>query len=159
MSSSKTTSRDLRNTSRASGWLCTWLIVVAMIGGAVWWRSVRGRVYLPRTRALILQKTGSLEAYNNPVPEEELLQSFAQQLGSRPVRPEAYTAMAELVIGKLLPTLWHEGQKRSPHERIISLRAMHTTIHELFPQQLLPNGDVILFPDDRDLRIVVSEPP
>ena len=67
--------------------------------------------------------------------------------------------MAELVIGKLLPTLWHEGQKRSPHERFISLRAMHTTIHELFPQHLLPNGDVILFPDDQDLRVVVSEPP
>ena len=159
MSSSESSSCDTQKSGRASGWLLTGLLVVAIIGGAIWWRSVRSRVYVPRTRALILQKTGSLEAYNNPVPEKELLQSLAHQLGSRPVRPEAYAAMAELVTGKLLPTVWHESQQLSPDERFISLRAMHATIHKLFPQRLLPNGDVILFPDDRDLRIVVSEPP
>jgi hypothetical protein len=36
---------------------------------------------------------------------------------------------------------------------------MVQAVHATFPQELLPNGDVILFPEDWGLRAVISEPP
>lgn len=142
------------------GWFITVLLVIAIIGAASWWRRAsEGKVpFLPRTQALINQKVGSLEAYNKAVPEQELLDFFSQHLQGRPVESEVFTKLTDLIIDNVIPTLWHESQERSPNERFVSHRAMVAAIHEWAPQLLLSNADVILFPEDQNLRIVVAEP-
>ncbi len=151
---------------RASFW--TVVIVILFIGGALswrWWISpvatatspITTNVPLPRTRALIAQKIHSLESYNQAMPQQELLQFFEQHLG-RTVQPEALPALAKQVTGDLLPRLWSASHNEDSSDRFIAHLAMAEVIHQRFPQRLLANGDVILFPDDSELRIIVSEP-
>ena len=165
------TREDATHTSRRLGgsadWVVTALLVIAMIGGAAWWRWARRTdrgpssesmaLYLPRTRALIEQKVGSLEMYNKNVPEKELLDFFSRHLEGRTVQPDAFTALTDEVVERVIPLLWRDSQQRSLEERFISHRAMVTAIHEWCPQLLLSNADVILYPEDRNLRIVVAE--
>jgi len=156
------------------GWFVTVLVMVVVIGTALWWRTKpKAEDYLPRTRALISQKTDSLEAYNDVIPKQELLQFYQSQLQGRSVAPDAFTRMSELVIERVLPELWKAGQDAATgkaasaekaagtaaNDPFISHRAMASAIQQQFPQVLLVNGDVVLFPEDQQLRVVVSEPP
>ena len=49
--------------------------------------------YLPRTRKLVRQKIGSLEAYNQKIAEADQLAEFRHWTGNREVKAEAFTAM------------------------------------------------------------------
>ena len=74
-------------------WLVTGVIVITLMGGAWFWRSQQTptvqspprslqpatAIYdkpLPRTRKLVRQKIGSLEAYNQKIPQANQLQEF-----------------------------------------------------------------------------------
>lgn len=160
-------------------WMITLLAAAAVMCGALGWRWLqseprgtggaadltdsndpnRGQMFLPRTRALVAQKTASLETYNQAIPERELLRFLTLHLDGRTVRPEALHVMTELVTDRILPTVWRESQEASADARFISHRAMARTLHKRFPREVLANADVILFPEDARLRVVVAEPP
>jgi hypothetical protein len=150
------------STPRATGsWLRTALIALMLIGGALWWRSAHDRgqqVGLSRTRKLAAQKTASLTAYNDAIADRELLAFFSQHASGHTVSAEALAALHELVLQHVLPTLWRESQRKSP-ARFVSHGAMAEATGQFFPRELIVNGDVILFPDDPELRIIVAEAP
>ena len=162
MKKSRTTKSTRGQTRGAGGWLTTLLIAVVLIGGALGWRVMQDQYHvqlLPRTRALIAQKTGSLEAYNLAVSETELVEFFNQHVDGHAVTAETFTSMTDLVMGDILPMLWRDSQQESSDSRFISHRAMASVIGKHFPRRVLTNADVILFPQHRDLRIVVAEAP
>ena len=143
---------------RDRSWLWTSLLALVLIGGALLWRVLDGsNPSLPRTRALIAQKIQSLQDYNQAMSEAELIRFFETHI-DRTVQPEAMAAISELVTHQIVPRLWSESQQLNPDERFVSHAAMVKTIHKYFPQDLLANGDIVLFPNDPELRVIVSEP-
>jgi hypothetical protein len=108
---------------------------------------------------LVTQKTQSLQAYNQAVPEEELLDFLSQHVGASAMSPDAFGAMTELMTHEIIPRLWREGQQRSADARFVTHRAMASVIREHYPRTLIANADVVLFPDDKDLRTVIAEAP
>jgi len=168
-----------QNSSLRGDWLITVLAAGLLVGGAFGWRWLQreprgtaiiaglaesadaglGGMFLPRTRALVAQKTASLEAYNQAIPEGELLRFLTRHLDGRTVRPETLRVMTQLVTDRILPALWRESQQASADGRFITHRAMARTLHKHFPRQVLANADVILFPEDDQFRVVVAEPP
>ncbi|SVE34591.1 uncharacterized protein METZ01_LOCUS487445, partial [marine metagenome] len=85
-------------------WLVTGVIVIALMGGAWFWRSQQTPTVqspprslqpataiddkpLPRTRKLVRQKIGSLEAYNQKIPQANQLQEFFYWTDDREVDP------------------------------------------------------------------------
>ena len=155
-------------------WLVTGGMVITLIGGAWLWRSqtiapaeaqirppqpgtAADTEPLPRTRQLIRQKIGSLEAYNQKIPQADQLQEFYYWAGERRVDPEAFTVMSRLIVDRVVPDLWREAQKMVGDSQLVSLQAMSKVIHSRWPQNLLPNGHVVLFPGNPRLRMVASE--
>ncbi len=152
--------------ARRGSWFITFMLVTILIGGAAVWRFKNDQsnlktdtdMHLPRTQALVSQKIGSLTTYNQPVSEEELIDFYAQVVQGRQVEADVFTTLSRWVTDRLLPELWRDSQALESSATLITHQAMSTTIHRRFPQKLLVNGDVILYPDDRELRLVVSEP-
>ena len=155
-------------------WLVTGGIVIGLIGGAWLWRwkqAVPAELQPPppqsaktvdpkpllRTRQLVKQKLGSLEAYNQEIPQTAQLREFSYWAGERKVDPEAFTMMSRLIVDRVVPDLWREAQKVVGDSQLVSLHAMSKVIHSHWPQQLLPNGHVVLFPGNPRLRMVASE--
>ncbi len=154
-----TSPRPVRN----RGWLITWSLVIFLIGGASLWRlNVDRRTseeYLPRTRALALQKISSLTVYNHPIGEKEMNGFYVQVAKGRRIGTGVFSTVSSWITDRLLTELWHDSQNSDPSGTLITHQAMSEAIHRKFPQKLLINGDVILYPDDRELRVVISEPP
>ncbi len=160
--------------SSSKDWLVTGGIVIILISGAWLWR---GQQAIPaehqprpsqsaktvdtkpllRTRQLVRQKLGSLEAYNQEIPQTVQLREFSYWAGGRQVDPEAFTVMSRLIVDRVVPDLWREAQKIVGDSQLVSLHAMSKVIHSHWPQQLLPNGHVVLFPGNPRLRMVASE--
>jgi hypothetical protein len=151
-------------------WFFTTLIVIVLIGGAIWWRardeqsaaqiiepSVES-VVLPRTRALIDQKTESLTSYNEQFSIEELATFLSQHVG-RTVTPETFQDLGRVVINHIIPNLWLEAQEGNNDKPYVTQQAISAVLQKYYPREVLPNADVILYPEDTDLRIVVAEPP
>jgi len=155
-------------------WLVTGVIVIALMGGAWFWRSQQTLTVqspprslqpakaidtkpLSRTRKLVRQKIGSLEAYNQKIPQANQLQEFFYWADNRKVDPEAFTVMSRLIVDRVVPDLWREAQKIVGESQLVTHQAMSKVIHSHWPQQLLPNGHVVLFPANPRLRMVASE--
>ena len=74
----------------SGSWGITIILVVGLIGGALWWRGsvnppangVKEQIddLLPRTRRLIEQKTQSLEAFNKQMSVQSLLDWYEWML-------------------------------------------------------------------------------
>ena len=173
--------------SPSQDWLITGVLAVALVGGAFWWRGRTepppsppispapespGTAFadgkpLPRTRGLVLQKLGSLESYNQQIAEETYLNEFAHWTegvqrpdGSwrqRAVASEAFGEITRLMVDRVVPELWNEAQTAVGPGQLVTHQAMAKVIHTRWPQQLLPNGHVVIFPGHPRLRRVVSE--
>lgn len=147
--------------------MATFAIAGALVGGALWWRSQVAlslpeppktqKEQLPRTRKLVEQKVGSLEAYNQVIPTKIYLREFSNWTGERPVKPEAFDVMSRLMVAEIVPQLWREAQKIAGDAKLVTHQAMAKAVHSRWPQQLLPNGHVVLFPGHPILRKVASE--
>ena len=155
------------STNLAASWVATLAIAGALVGGALWWRSQVAlslpepsksqKEPLPRTRKLVEQKVGSLEAYNQVIPTKKYLREFSNWTGDRPVKPEAFDVMSRLMVAEIVPELWREAQKIAGDAKLVTHQAMAKAVHSRWPQQLLPNGHVVLFPGHPILRKVASE--
>ena len=169
-------------------WLLTGVLVVGLLGGALWWRNHKQTVPapgslvtepnlsenrgtntepLPRTRALILQKLGSLESYNQKIPEETYLSEFSHwtagaiqsdgQRRPRTVGKDAFEEITRYMVDQVIPQLWSKAQQLVGDKNLVTHGAMAKIVHQQWPQQLLPNGHVVVFPGHPQLRRVVSE--
>ena len=152
--------------SLTAGWLATLAISAALLGGSLWWRAqvlpepVPGKIQgtnLPRTSKLVKQKIGSLEAYNQVIPQATQLGEFSHWTGERTVEPAAFDVMSRLMVGRIVPDLWREAQELVGDSNLVTYHAMTQVIHARWPQQLLPNAHVVLFPGHPRLRLVASE--
>ena len=85
--------------SVATSWLITLALSAGMIGGAAWWRSshTAPQQSLPLTRKLVAQKVHSLEAYNLPMLETEILQFY--RIGRPLISQVAEVAVDRVQIG------------------------------------------------------------
>ena len=114
--------------------------------------------YLPRTRKLVRQKIGSLEAYNQKIAEADQLAEFRHWTGNREVKTEAFTAMSQLMVDRVIPDLWLAAQKKAGEGKMVTRGHIADVLHHAWPQRLLPNGHVVMFPNHPRLRLVASEP-
>ena len=112
---------------------------------------------LPRTRKLVIQKIGSLKAYNNTIAQTDQLREFSSWAGEREVEKGAFDEMTRLVLDRVIPNLWNEAQLAVGEGKMVTHKAMAGVIHRRWPQRLLPNGHVVLFPGNSKLRRVASE--
>lgn len=153
-------------------WLVTGGLSVALIGGAFLWRDQQSAPApppangsanaidirpLPRTRKLVKQKIGSLEAYNQVIPQADQLREFSYWTKNRPVDAAAFEEMSRLMVDRIVPDLWREAQRLAGDSKMVTHQAMSHVVHSRWPQTLLPNGHVILFPGHARLRLVASE--
>ena len=153
--------------SIAASWLATLTIAGFLVGGALWWKAqvVQSQAklaefsgeFLPRTQKLVAQKIGSLEAYNQVIPTNVYLREFYNWTGERPVAPEAFDVMSRLMVTQVVPQLWREAQELGGDSKLVPHHAVAEAIQSRWPQQLLPNGHVVLFPAHPRLRKVASE--
>jgi hypothetical protein len=165
------------SSSQASSadWRITVAVVAVLIGGALLWRGMGGNAPsnepppssqpkmgeypgpLPRTRKLVIQKLGSLEAYNNAIAQADQLKEFSHWTGEREVELAAFEEMSRLMLDRIVPDLWREAQAKVGNGKMVTQKAMSHVIHHRWPQKLLPNGHVVLFPAHARLRMVASE--
>ena len=141
-----------------------------LVGGAIWWRASHERsaapivepsgesVILPRTQALVAQKTESLTSYNEQFSIEELAAFLSQHIG-RTVSPQTFRDLGRVVVGQLIPYLWLEAQERDADKPYVTQQAISDVLQKYYPREVLPNADVIFYPTDNELRLVVAEPP
>ena len=166
------------------GWVITGLAVLAIVATAIYIRdqltsplttarptkiedrsysekqkpAIQPRsVFLPRTRQLVAQKVSSLFAYNNERSVEELLEFFKSQTGSE-LSPAGFNELSRLMVEEVIPDIWDRAQNDWYTQPVILHATMHKWIQLRYPHTTLTNADVIVFPDDEDLRFVVSEP-
>jgi hypothetical protein len=152
-------------------WRVTVAVVGVLIGGALLWRGqgndepppnskpapAEYTGPLPRTHKLVIQKIGSLEAYNNAIAQTDQLREFSTWTGDREVEQAAFEEMSRLMLDRIVPELWREAQARVGDGKMVTQKAMSHVIHHRWPQSLLPNGHVVLFPRHARLRMVASE--
>ncbi len=158
-------------------WLVTGLISILLVGGAWVWRGQQAQRLpanpspqaspkwpappdtspLARTQLLVKQKLGSLEAYNDPIAQPDYLKEFAYWAGERVVEPGAFETLSRLMMDRIVPELWRAAQEETGGSGRVTHAAMARVIHRRWPQQLLPNGHVVLFPFHPRLRLVASE--
>ena len=117
----------------------------------------RSNAPLSATHKLALQKVNSLTRYNEELPMDDLLDFYEQHFG-HPLDAEAFNRLTEQVTTRVIPRIWHRAQEMDPNRPSVSHRAMTRAVERLYPQGLLLNGDVLLFPFSKDLRVIVSEP-
>ena len=114
-------------------------------------------VFLPRTQQLVAQKVKSLFTYNNQRTVGELLKFFESQTGSE-LSVAAFEELGRIVVEEIIPDIWDRAQNDWYDQPVVLHATMHKWIQLRYPHQTLTNADVIVFPDDEELRFVVSEP-
>ncbi len=165
--SSKTGSVD------SSDWGVTGLIVVLLLGGGFFWRTKQPAAANPdpapaaaqpatalplaRTQWLVGKKLKSIEAYNQAITPTDQFKQFTEWSENRQFTGTAFSALSGLMVDQLIPDLWREAQQQSGDSRLVTHSAMAAVIHRNWPQHLLPEGHVVLFPYHPELRRVVSE--
>ena len=152
----------------ASGgsWIITIILVVGLIGGALWWRgsdkppanalNEQNDDLLPRTRQLIGQKTQSLETFNKQMSVQSLLDGYQRMLKGRPVKPEVFEVMSEWMTSWLVPFLWEQAQEKSGSDKFVSHVAMAEVIYGNFPHEDRVGGHTAMFPGTPELSLVVD---
>jgi hypothetical protein len=176
------TSDEQNAFSTLFGWIITASAVLAIIASAIY---VRGQVpspkeatsleisseennsqssavestsiFLPRTRSLVQQKVNSLFAYNDERSVSELQNFFKSQTGSD-LSHAGFAELNRLMVEEIIPDIWDRAQNDWYNQPVVLHSTMHKWIQLRYPHQTLTNADVIVFPDDEDLRMVVSEP-
>ena len=165
------------STSPARDWLVTGLVCLFLMGGAWVWRSQQGEPLptdplpkaaskptapadmspLARTRRLVRQKLDSLEAYNDAIDRTVYLREFSSWAENHAVESGAFDTLSRLMMDRMVPELWRAAQRETGGRGRVTHAAMSKVIHRNWPQQLLPNGHVVLFPNHPRLRLVASE--
>lgn len=152
------------------GWLITAIVAVGIIALAVFIRyngglnSSNGQsisnldapTFVPRTRMLVNQKVDSLFKYNDDRPLNEILDFYKSQT-NHTVTPDAFDELTKQIVSGVIPLVWKRSQSETLGPAILH-REMHRWIQFEYPHQTLTNADVIVYPNAKDMRIVVSEP-
>ena len=112
--------------------------------------------FVPRTRMLVAQKVDSLFKYNDDRPLSEILEFYKSQTGHT-VSPKAFEELTNQIVKGVIPLVWKRSQSETLGPSILH-REMHHWIQFEYPHTTLTNADVIVYPNAKDLRIVVSEP-
>ena len=112
---------------------------------------------VPRTLNLARQKQNSLETYNQDISEKEIL-DFYKSHTRETISPETFQHLEVMIRENVLRKLWADGSQESSTASILSHAAMTAAIQKHFPHETLTNADVVLFPEDSNLRIIVAEP-
>ncbi len=164
--SSNMRSLNYYRTGNATSWIVVALICLAVLAYGYSARSA-GRVspdadavrtdLLPRTRLLAQQKQHSLTKYNKEITLVELLDFYRQHTNHR-LSADAFAKLDELMLSEVTRKLWLESGTVGNDDSPILHHAMTAAIQKYFPHTTLTNADVILFPDDSQLRVIVSEP-
>ncbi len=84
---------------------------------------------------------------------------FQRTVEGRPVLASALDELDARLTRQVIPKLWRLAQERSEGSGLITLKALSDAIREYFPQQTMPNADVLLFPDDPKWRNPIAEAP
>jgi enediyne biosynthesis protein E4 len=112
---------------------------------------------LSRTRRIVAGKIESLSTYNlGEFTGQEILGLMEHNVG-HPVDEAAWAQLSELMTSRLIPATWTASQEVNSKDRIVSLRAMTEVVEAMFPQRLMENADVLLFPESAELRIISPE--
>jgi len=158
-------------------WLITGILPVSLLAGAWVWRNQTSgtapsdpapptsthapapqeAIPLARTLQLVKQKLGSLKAYNNPIAQADYLKEFSYWAENRAVEPGAFDTLSRLMMDRIVPELWNAAQQEAGPNQRVTHSAMAHVIHQRWPQQLLPNEHVVLFPNHPRLRLVALE--
>ncbi|MFK7769963.1 MAG: CRTAC1 family protein [Mariniblastus sp.] len=112
--------------------------------------------FVPRTRKLVKQKVDSLFKYNDDRPIDEILDFYKSQTGHT-VTPDAFKELSKRIVGSVIPLVWKRSQSETLGPAILH-KEMHRWIQIEYPHRTLTNADVIVYPNTKDMRIVVSEP-
>ena len=154
-------------------WRVTGLIVILLLGGGFFWRTKQSApansnpaavaakptpaLPLARTQWLVGKKLKSIEAYNQASTPADQFKQFTEWSENRQFTASAFNALSGLMVDQLIPDLWREAQQQSGNSRLVTHSAMAAVIQRNWPQHLLPEGHVVLFPHHPQLRRVVSE--
>ena len=159
----------MQNKSHGWGWLWVIAISAALLVGARYLKpqkpaatndgnpfSTIAQCPVPRTLNLARQKQKSLEIYNKEITEKEIL-NFYESHTSKSISIATYQHLEALIREKALRKLWGNASQSDSNASMLSHKAMVDSIQEHFPHEILTNADVVLFPEDSNLRIIVAE--
>jgi len=112
---------------------------------------------LVRTYKLSKQKHLSLKRYNKNIFEKEILIYYSKEFNKN-YTTGCIGSLKKQFISRFIPDLWEMSQNLSPADPLVSNYDFNETIEHIFPQNLLKNGDVILYPGNKSLYLNVGEP-
>jgi len=152
----------------------TGLVVALLLAGGFYWRANQPKAPAPapapdadskpaavlplsRTEMLAGKKLKSIQAYNQAITPADQFRQYTEWSGKRQFTSTAFNTLSGLMVDRLIPELWREAQQQSGASRLVTHAAMSAVIHRHWPQHLLPEGHVVLFPNHPQLRRVVSE--
>lgn len=156
---------------KSNGWSWLWVVAIcaALLVGARYLKPTNSgtankkntvaelaNCAVPRTLKLARQKQNSLETYNKDIPENEILKFYESHTKKR-ISPESYQHLEALIRENALRKLWTNASQVEGDASTLSHKAMVATLQEHFPHEILTNADVVLFPEDSSLRIIVAE--
>ena len=147
--------------SQAGSWLLVLAICAAIVGASFWMKknpseAAKAAIVVPRTAQLARKKQASLETYNDEISVDEIV-SFYQNHTAKKFSPEAFEHLEELIRENALRKLWVKASEESKDLTVVSHRTMVDELQRYFPHEVLTNADVVLFPNDSRLRIIVAE--